>query len=280
METPEVKFDHFAYPIEDLVRAEEFYTNVLGIPIYERRGLRVVDVQAGTLPRTFLNVAGHRVGLFLGRETLPKDTELRGCPVVGLEVTPEGFTQIADRLKDRPSVQFEGPCLREGLGPKAVSLLVQDPWGNRVELVEKEAPALEERSPYVGLSHLELEVTHLDRSTDFYAQVLGLEIMGREEDALGRPTIFMQTPGKQWLILHEVETLGVRSSAYYRFEGQHYAFVTPTVAALAQLRESIAEKGGKLDALEEAQVRSASAHGLYFTDFDGNPLQLQVEGSD
>jgi len=63
---PSLRFDHFAYPVDDLVKAEDFYTGVLEIPIYERRGLRVRDVQAGTLPRTFLNVAGSRVGIFLG----------------------------------------------------------------------------------------------------------------------------------------------------------------------------------------------------------------------
>jgi catechol-2,3-dioxygenase len=84
----------------------------------------------------------------------------------------------------------------------------------------------------------------------------------------------------QWLMLHKVDSLHPRSSAFYRFEGQHYAFMTPTVESLSALRESIAREGGKVDALEQTQVRSATAHGLYFTDFDGNPLQLQVDGSD
>jgi catechol-2,3-dioxygenase len=66
----------------------------------------------------------------------------------------------------------------------------------------------------------------------------------------------------------------------YRFEGQHYAFFTPTAESLQQFREAVAREGGKVDALEQTQVRSATAHGLYFTDFDGNPLQLQVEGSE
>ena len=81
---PSLRFDHFAYPVDDLVRAEDFYTGVLEIPIYERRGLRVRDVQAGTLPRTFLNVAGSRVGIFLGRESLPEYEQRHGCPLVGL----------------------------------------------------------------------------------------------------------------------------------------------------------------------------------------------------
>jgi hypothetical protein len=56
--------------------------------------------------------------------------------------------------------------------------------------------------------------------------------------------------------------------------------MTPTPENLLALRESIARAGGKIDALEETQVRSATAHGLYFADLDGNPLQLQVEGSE
>ena len=82
------------------------------------------------------------------------------------------------------------------------------------------------------------------------------------------------------MMLHKVDSLNARSSAFYRFEGQHYAFMTPTVESLSALRESIAREGGRVDALEQTQVRSATAHGLYFTDFDGNPLQLQVEGSE
>lgn len=275
---PEIKFDHFAYPIEDLVRAEDFYTNVLEIPIFERRGLRVVDVQAGTLPRTFLDIAGHRVGIFLGREPLPEEPELHGCPRVGLEVTADGLKRIAGRLKDQAGINFEGPRPRTGLGPKAASILLQDPFGNRLELLEKDAPPVQKNSLFLGLSHLELEVTDLDRSTDFYAETLGLEIVGREEDFRGKPTMVLQTPSRQWLMLHEVAALSPRSSAFYRFEGQHYAFLTPTVESLADIREVIAKKGGQLDALEQTQVRSQSAHGLYFTDFDGNPMQLQVAG--
>ncbi len=275
-----IRFDHFAYPVDDLVRAEEFYTGVLGIPIYERRGLRVVDVIAGTLPRTFLNVAGHRVGIFLGRERLPQDSDLHGSPVVGLEVTSDGLARIVRRLEDQRSMAFEGPRFRKGLGPKARSLLLQDPWGNRIELVVTDSSASDDASPYLGLSHLELEVTDLDRSTDFFTRVFGLKMVSRENDTLDRETACLQMSSGQWLMLHKVDSLNVRSSAFYRFEGQHYAFMTPTVESLLTLRESIAREGGKVDALEQTQVRSATAHGLYFTDFDGNPLQLQVEGSE
>jgi catechol 2,3-dioxygenase-like lactoylglutathione lyase family enzyme len=275
-----IRFDHFAYPVDDLVKAEDFYTTVLEVPIYERRGLRVVDVRAGTLPRTFLNVAGSRVGIFLGREPLPEDKELYGAPVVGIEVTPDGFARIVRKLEEKKSVKIDGPRLRERLGPNAKSILLQDPFGNRLELIEKNRPAVQEGSAYLGLSQLELEVTDLDRSVDFYSGVFGLKPLGREKDALGRDTASLQLHSGQWLILHKVKSLHERSSANYRFEGQHYAFFTPTPEMLLHFREAVGRAGGKVDALEQTQVRSATAHGLYFTDFDGNPLQLQVEGSE
>src|SRR5690349_299719 len=91
-------FDHFAYPVDALVDAERFYTEVLEMPIHERRGLRVADVIRGTLPRTFMDVAGHRIGLFLGREALPPAAGLHGCPSVGLEITGAGLRRVAARL--------------------------------------------------------------------------------------------------------------------------------------------------------------------------------------
>jgi catechol-2,3-dioxygenase len=275
-----IRFDHFAYPVDDLVKAEDFYTGVLEVPIYERRGLRVIDVRAGTLPRTFLNVASSRVGIFLGREPLPEDKELHGAPVVGIEITADGFARIARRLEEKQSVPFDGPRLRERLGPNAKSILLQDPFGNRLELIERDRAPAHNGSAYLGLSQLELEVTDLDRSEAFYRNVFGLKVLGREKDALGRETSWLQLHSGQWLVLHKVKSLNERSSANYRFEGQHYAFFTPTAETLQQFRHAVAREGGKVDALEQTQVRSATAHGLYFTDFDGNPLQLQVEGSE
>jgi catechol 2,3-dioxygenase-like lactoylglutathione lyase family enzyme len=275
-----IRFDHFAYPVDDLVKAENFYTGVLEVPIYERRGLRVVDVRAGTLPRTFLNIAGSRAGIFLGREPLPEDKDLHGAPVVGIEVSHAGFARIARRLEEQTAVKFAGPRRRERLGPKAQSLRLQDPFGNRIELIEKDQPSSSDSSAYLGFSQLELEVTDLDRSEKFYQRVFGLTVLGRETDDLGHESSCLQLHSGQWLMLHKVDKLSERSSANYRFEGQHYAFFTPTAESLKSFRAAIVREGGKVDALEQTQVRSATAHGLYFTDYDGNPLQLQVEGSE
>src|SRR5258706_14769438 len=215
-----IRFDHFAYPVDDLVKAEDFYTKILEVPIFERRGLRVIDVRAGTLPRTFLNVAGSRVGIFLGREPLPEDKELNGAPVVGIEVTADGFARISRRLEEKQSVPFNGPRVRERLGRNAKSILLHNPFGNRLELIEKDRPA-QAGSAYLGLSQLELEITDLDRSETFYRNVFGLKVLGREKDSLGRETSCLQLHSGQWLVLHPVKSLHARSSGNYRVDGRH-----------------------------------------------------------
>ena len=90
MPTVKPRFVSITSPIPSTIlsKLKTFTRAVLEIPIYERRGLRVRDVQAGTLPRTFLNVAGSRVGIFLGRESLPEHEQRHGCPLVGLESPP------------------------------------------------------------------------------------------------------------------------------------------------------------------------------------------------
>ena len=270
-------FDHFAYPVDALVEAERFYTEVLEMPIYERRGLRVTDVIRGTLPRTFMDVAGHRIGLFLGREVLPAAADLDGCPNVGLEITAAGLARVAGRLS-REGVPFQPPAMRAGVGPGAVSLRLQDPWGNHLELVECEEDGPADGSPYRGVSHLELEATDLARAEAFYTRALGLAVAARGTGAHGEATLGLRVPSGQWVILHEVAAVHPRSSPGYRLEGQHYAFFA-TQDALAAMAPVIEREHGTMDALEQTQVRSESSHGYYFTDPDGNPLQAQTPES-
>jgi catechol 2,3-dioxygenase-like lactoylglutathione lyase family enzyme len=269
-------FDHFAYPVEALVDAERFYTEVLEMPIFERRGLRVADVIRGTLPRTFLDVAGHRIGLFLGREVLPPANGLFGCPSVGIEITAPALQRIAGRMSAE-GVPFAGPAPRVGPGPQAVALRLQDPWGNHLALVESAddgAPG----SPYRGISHLELEVTDLEQAEAFYSHALGLAVAARGTGPLDEAVLGLRVPSGQWLLLHQTSALHERSSAGYRFEGQHYAFFAPG-ERIPGIVDAIVEAGGRRDVLEQTQVRSEASHGCYFTDPDGNPLQVQTPES-
>jgi catechol 2,3-dioxygenase-like lactoylglutathione lyase family enzyme len=260
--------------VDALVDAERFYTEVLEMPIHERRGLRVADVIRGTLPRTFMDVDGHRIGLFLGREPLPPAAGLDGCPSVGLEVTAAALRRIAARLPGE-GVPFAPPAPRAGVGPAAVALRLQDPCGNHLELVERDEEPDAPGSPYRGISHLELEATDLACAEAFYTRALGLEVAARGQGALGEPTLGLRVPSGQWLILHETAALHPRSSAGYRFEGQHYAFFA-TQELLPLIAEAIVREQGTMDALEQTQVRSESSQGYYFTDPDGNPLQAQT----
>ena len=95
-----IRFDHFACPVDDLVKAENFYTKTFEVPIFERRGSRVIDVRAGTSPRTFWNVAGSRVSLFRAADRCPKT---RNCTALqrlasGSQATASSaFTGIAGK---------------------------------------------------------------------------------------------------------------------------------------------------------------------------------------
>src|SRR3712207_6905334 len=63
------------------------------------RDIGVTGVQTCALP-IFMDVAGHRIGLFLGREVLPPAAGLDGCPNMGLEITRAGLRRVAARLAD------------------------------------------------------------------------------------------------------------------------------------------------------------------------------------
>ena len=109
-----IRFDHFACPVDDLVKAEDFYTKTFEVPFFERRRLRVIDVRAGTLPRTFLNVAGSRVSLFRAANRCPKT---RNC--TALQRLASGSQRRlrahSPALREKPTVKFDGPLLRRSL---------------------------------------------------------------------------------------------------------------------------------------------------------------------
>ena len=46
-------FDHFACPVDDLVKAEDFYTKTFEVPFFERRRLRVIDAVAAPCRELF-----------------------------------------------------------------------------------------------------------------------------------------------------------------------------------------------------------------------------------
>ena len=227
---PSLRFDHFAYPVDDLVKAEDFYTGVLEIPIYERRGLRVRDVQAGTLPRTFLNVAGSRVGIFLGRESLPEYEQRHGCPLVGLEITGDGMTRVVRRLEETHYKNYDEPRPRVRSWPrndftscsKILSAIILS-CCRRIGSHRMALPLMWGSATWSWKLPTSIE------SVDFYMNVFGLKAARP-----ARTTRWEEPPRTcNWSAANgscstRLMRCTPRSSAFYRFEGQHYAFMTPT----------------------------------------------------
>jgi catechol 2,3-dioxygenase-like lactoylglutathione lyase family enzyme len=59
-------FDHFVVPVNDIVVAEDFYSQVFGGKVVKRHGLTVRSRSLG--PHTFITVAGKRIGVYLQKE--------------------------------------------------------------------------------------------------------------------------------------------------------------------------------------------------------------------
>ena len=101
-------FDHFVVPVDDLVAAERFYTQVFGGEIVGRNGLSVRQRSRGAVPHTFIRIAGKRIGVYLQGEERPKPANLRGAPTYSFETTEGGLGETVAALRAW-GAEYEGP---------------------------------------------------------------------------------------------------------------------------------------------------------------------------
>ncbi len=108
-----------------------------------------------------------------------------------------------------------------------------------------------------GLNHLTVAVSDLDRSCQFYGELLGIKMMARWDTGA-----YLQA-GSLWLCLSLDKALPAKDYT-------HYAF---TVS-----EGTIAEWLGKLNSAGVEQWRENRSEGssLYFLDPDGHKLELHV----
>jgi catechol 2,3-dioxygenase len=117
-----------------------------------------------------------------------------------------------------------------------------------------------------GLTHIHLAVRDLERSSAFYRNVFGMEVMERGDPT----TVFMRTPGS-------VDTLTLRLASPHEPVGQkgggvdHFGFrlkdrsdLDAAVAAVVAARGNLVERGE-----HEPSVRFA-----YVEDVDGYLIEL------
>ena len=121
--------------------------------------------------------------------------------------------------------------------------------------------------PGVGIGHVHLKVSDLDRALEFYCGVLGFELQAR----MGSQAAFISAGGyHHHLGLNTWESAGGGPPAPGTTGLYHAAILYPTRRALADALRRLAEAGISLDGASDHGVSEA----LYLRDPDGNGLEL------
>ena len=125
--------------------------------------------------------------------------------------------------------------------------------------------------PGLVTGHVGLNVTDLARSRDFYAHVLGLDVLGTST-APGREHAFLGTAGT--LVL----TLWQQSSGRFAPDRpglHHLSFQVADAAAVAAAQARLRERGAEL--VHDGAVahgEGAASGGVFFLDPDGTRLEV------
>jgi len=124
--------------------------------------------------------------------------------------------------------------------------------------------------PNVRIGHVHLKVADLQRALDFYAGVLGLEIMQR----YGEGAVFLSAGGyHHHIALNTWESLGGSPPAAGTTGLYHTAIVYPTRAALATALRRVLEAGITLQGAADHGV----SQSIYLNDPDENGVELYCD---
>ena len=120
-----------------------------------------------------------------------------------------------------------------------------------------------------GIDHVNLSVSDLDRSVDFYARTFGLEV---KENARGaaRPFVIMGKRDTAYLALHESRQVRQPEHPFLN----HWGFV---VGNLDPVLEALERSNVKVRFLEEVPrgvFQFAHSRSVYVEDPDGHEIEL------
>jgi catechol 2,3-dioxygenase-like lactoylglutathione lyase family enzyme len=118
---------------------------------------------------------------------------------------------------------------------------------------------------FAGLSHLQIAVSDLERSLDFYTKVFGLEVQFRA----GPSMVFLSTPGASDLFTLRQAQDGEAVGPGGGFA--HFGFLLQDKDSLDEAVERVESAGGKLLQRGEHQPGQPFA---YMTDPDGYIVEL------
>lgn len=253
--------DHIAIPVRDLDLNQDFYVNILGLKFKTRR------LNPDGSPRQTYVLAGENIiGLHL--PGVNAGVSSSRAPRVGIHVGEERFTEVKRRLIER-GYPFTGPVEHPQDSPFAVSIYLDDPDGNHLELcVRRWQPQ------YECISHTVFETRDLPRAVVFYTKALGTGSpvsCGKE--------ILLPVKSGQMIGLVEVGELSERTKKHGR--GCHMAMDVAQEDYDLML-SLIDECGGKNqgDPRAEDGLRPEGERSIYFFDPDTNRLQITAHAPD
>ncbi|HLQ31351.1 MAG TPA: VOC family protein [Chloroflexota bacterium] len=126
-----------------------------------------------------------------------------------------------------------------------------------------------------GFSHIVLEVKDLERSEQFYQEVIGLDLMGRDLIAEPRPHSLLRLNTGQLIVLTQVaEPVPIRPNT----SSIHHALLL-TIDQYSQAQERFKAHGYDIGDTRE-QFRAKGEYSMDIWDPDGHRWQLQAFGEE
>jgi len=124
--------------------------------------------------------------------------------------------------------------------------------------------------PKTSVGHIHLKVSDLDRSIQFYTEVLGFEVTTR----MGDSAAFLSAGGYHHHIgLNTWESEGGKSPAPHTTGLYHFAILVPDRRELARAIQRLADHDWPIDGMADHGVSEA----IYFRDPDGNGIEIYVD---
>jgi catechol 2,3-dioxygenase-like lactoylglutathione lyase family enzyme len=247
--------DHVAIPVRDLPKAEVFYLDWLGLKLKTRR--KNLD---GSPRQSYVLAGENIIGLHLPGVTAEASPST--APRVGIAVTAERFAAILKRLDQAGHAYTVAE--REQIPPPVLeSASFLDSDGNWVEIGVWRDPSSPEY-----LSQIVVETLDVEKTKNFYMNVLGMKAIGRfgEEH-------FLELQSGQFYGLRPVATLSERSRRHGR--GCHIA-LNVSHEEFDEMLQLIPAYGGQNqgDPRADDGLRPEGEKSTYFFDPDKNRLQI------